>query len=244
MPTDAGIPPNISEITAPLLLGMLWNWALYGVLVVQVYVYSYNFPGDGRVIKLLVYGVFLLETLQTTLSGADLYYWFVSGFGNMERLANPYASPYDTPMIGGIISMTVQFFFSYRIWVLGGRKAAWRLCAAICLLSIMGGAGAFFAGIQGAVRGKFPTGRLLKLENMIWLLGNTLSDLLIATSMVYYLTRQAVNGNLLSDRAITKILRLTIETNTLTTIVGVTALSMVAIFPVRLSRICFAHRMI
>ncbi|KAI0258726.1 hypothetical protein BC834DRAFT_909947 [Gloeopeniophorella convolvens] len=62
-------------------------------------------------------------------------------------------------------------------------------------------------------------------------MGNTLSDLLIATSMVYYLTRQAVNGNLLSDRAITMIVRLTVETNALTTIVGVTTLSMVAMFP-------------
>ncbi|KAI0258727.1 hypothetical protein BC834DRAFT_909958 [Gloeopeniophorella convolvens] len=138
MSTAAGIPPNISEMR---LLGMLWNWALYGVLVVQshhrlrrrnkMYTVTTSQETGGYQNT----SVLLLETLQTTLSGADLYYWFVSGFGNMERLANPYASPYDTPMIGGAISMTVQLFFSYRIWLLGGKKAAWHSCAIICLVS-------------------------------------------------------------------------------------------------------------
>jgi len=68
------IPPNIEELAAPLLLGAVWNWCLYGALVVQFYVYTYNFPGDKRLIKLLVYSIFVLETLQTALSGADLYY--------------------------------------------------------------------------------------------------------------------------------------------------------------------------
>ncbi|KAI0000788.1 hypothetical protein BJV74DRAFT_114170 [Russula compacta] len=29
-------PPNVTEIAAPTLLGDVWNWALYGVLVVQM----------------------------------------------------------------------------------------------------------------------------------------------------------------------------------------------------------------
>ncbi|KAF8487170.1 hypothetical protein DFH94DRAFT_16894 [Russula ochroleuca] len=40
-------------------------------------VYSYNFPLDGRHIKLLVYSIFFLESVQTALSGADLYYYKV-----------------------------------------------------------------------------------------------------------------------------------------------------------------------
>ena len=50
-----------------------------------------------------VYGVFLLETLQTALSGADLYYWFGSGYGNMDHLSDPYASAFDVPIIGSMI---------------------------------------------------------------------------------------------------------------------------------------------
>ncbi|KAI9428716.1 hypothetical protein H4582DRAFT_1817399 [Lactarius indigo] len=116
------------------MLGALWNWTLYGVLVVQIYVYSYNFPGDRILLKLLVYSVFLVETLQTALSGADLYYWFVSGFGNIDHLTTPYESPFDVPIIGSVVALTVQIFFVYRIWVLS-RRSSWFICLFICLVS-------------------------------------------------------------------------------------------------------------
>lgn len=82
-----------------------------------------------------VYSIFLAETLQTALSGADLYYWFVSGFGNMDHLTDPYLSAFDVPMIGSIVSLAVQIFFVYRIWVLSGRTS-WVLCSIICLVSL------------------------------------------------------------------------------------------------------------
>jgi hypothetical protein len=117
-------------------------------------VYTYNFPEDRRPIKLLgkripilsrefcpvmlfiVYSVFLLETLQTALSGADLYYWFASGFGDMNHLASPYASPFDSPIMGSMVALCVQIFFVYRIWVLG-KRATWWLCVLICLVVLL-----------------------------------------------------------------------------------------------------------
>jgi len=81
-----------------------------------------------------VYSVFLIETVQTGLTGADLYYWFVSGFGNLGHLASPYVSAFDVPIIGSIVSLTVQLYFVYRIWVLSGRSS-WLLCLVICLVS-------------------------------------------------------------------------------------------------------------
>ena len=81
-----------------------------------------------------VYGTFLLETLQTALSGSDLYRWFVSGFGNIERLTSPHLSAFDVPIIASIVSLVVQFFFAYRIWVLSN-KSCWHLCLVICLVS-------------------------------------------------------------------------------------------------------------
>jgi hypothetical protein len=82
----------------------------------------------------IVYIVFFLETLQTALSGADLYYWFGSGFGNMDHLVDPYVSSFDVPIIGSIVSGAVQYFFVYRVWVLSDRKSRW-LCLAIAVVS-------------------------------------------------------------------------------------------------------------
>ena len=160
------------------MLRVLWNWTLYGTLVVQLCGFSHARPishdfvcGTHRLVKTYtaiisqeirnslscwvcttslftsyalrpddsssaVYSVFLAETLQTALTGADLYYWFVSGFGKMNHLNSPYLSALDVPIIGSIISFTVQLFFVYRIWVLSGRSSWSRfLCLSICLVS-------------------------------------------------------------------------------------------------------------
>jgi hypothetical protein len=107
-------------------------------------VYSYNFPRDNRYIKLLgtsipylyptyfsltlrgffvVYSIFFLETVQTILSGADLYYWFAAGFGNYGNIINSFASFFDLPIMGSVVSLSVQFFFVYRIFVLSEKRS-------------------------------------------------------------------------------------------------------------------------
>ncbi|KAH9176077.1 hypothetical protein EDB89DRAFT_196839 [Lactarius sanguifluus] len=225
------IPPNIAELAAPLLLGALWNWTLYGVLVVQIYVYSYNFSGDRTLLKLLVYSVFLVETLQTALAGADLYYWFVSGFGNMDHLTAPYVSPFDVPIIGVIVALIVEVFFVYRIWVLS-RQSSWFLCLLICLFSIVSAAAGFYGGIYTHVHNKFPSGRMLKVTALTWVGGNASADVLIAGSLLFYLGRRRREGRgQFSDHALSKVVRLIIETNVLTTTAGIITLLTVAIFP-------------
>ncbi|KAF8498155.1 hypothetical protein F5888DRAFT_225422 [Russula emetica] len=230
------IPPDVQELAAPQLLGAVWNWCLYGVLVVQVYVYSYNFPLDNRPIKLLIYGVFFLETLQTALSGADLYYWFASGFGNVERLTTPYISFFDTPILGSVVSLSVQFFFVYRIWVLS-EKRQWRLCLIICLFSVVDTVGAFTGAIYVHVGGEFASGRILKTCALIWLCGNTISDLLIASAMFYHLTRIKAREHF-SSHALVSIVRLTVETNIVTTTVSIISLLMVALYPEKNWYVC------
>ncbi|KAN0106929.1 hypothetical protein V8E52_010673 [Russula decolorans] len=223
------IPPNIQEFAAPQLLGVVWNWCLYGALVVQFYVYSYNFPRDNKYTKLFVYSIFFLETLQTALSGADLYYWFAAGFGDVERLTMPYISFFDVPILGSVVSLSVQFFFVYRIWVLSKKRWRW-LCIIICLFSTVDAAAAFIGGTYTYVTRKFANGRILKILALTWLGGNTISDLLIASAMLYHLTRMRGRGNF-STHALLSIVRLTVETNVATTTVSIVGLLMVALYP-------------
>ena len=108
--------------------------------------YSRSFPRDNKYIKLLgtriphliptcfsltkhfvVYGIFFLETVQTVLSGADLYYWFAVGLANIypddpTNYVKPFASFFDMQIVGSVVSLSVQLFFVYRIRVLS------RLC--------------------------------------------------------------------------------------------------------------------
>ena len=62
--------------------------------------------------------MYVLELVQVCSAGADAYYWFCSGYGNLQHLDNTYLSPFDTPMLGSIIAFIVQVFFCHRIWKL------------------------------------------------------------------------------------------------------------------------------
>jgi hypothetical protein len=115
-------------------------------------VYSYNFPEDRKRLKLLgmqnfpsllslstpdssyiVCAVFVLETVQTVLSGADVFYWFASGYGDLNRLDTPFASAFDVPIIESMVSAMVQCFYAYRVWVLSN-KQSWWFCLFIYLV--------------------------------------------------------------------------------------------------------------
>ncbi|KAI0270139.1 hypothetical protein BGY98DRAFT_276028 [Russula aff. rugulosa BPL654] len=225
------VPPDTVELAAPLLFGVLWNWTLFGVLVVQIYVYSYNFSDDRKILKLLVYSIFLLETLQTALSGADVYFWFASGFGQVDRLRDPYAASFDVPIIGSIVSGIVQFFFVYRVWVLSNKKS-WLYCVLISVCATLDTVGAFAGGIFAHVSKTFISGRSLQIVALTWLSGNTATDLLIVGAMLYYLTRRRnADTGPWCNHAVVKIVRLTIETNIMTTTNSVIALLLIAILP-------------
>ncbi|KAJ3482695.1 hypothetical protein NLI96_g6805 [Meripilus lineatus] len=99
--------PGISKFTGPIvrskplrsalnhtyrllfqLLGHLFNWALYGILSVQCYLYYVSFPKDRRLPKVLVWVTLLLETLQLVLSTRDAWMNLASGWGDMRALDN------------------------------------------------------------------------------------------------------------------------------------------------------------
>jgi hypothetical protein len=65
-----------------------------------------------------VYGLALLDVLQTVMITADAFHWFVYGFGNMERLDEPFLNSWDVPVLDSIISLVVQAFYCWRIYFL------------------------------------------------------------------------------------------------------------------------------
>ncbi|KAN0107048.1 hypothetical protein V8E52_010556 [Russula decolorans] len=219
-------PPGIARITAPILFGPMINWALYGVLCVQTYVYSYNFLDDRRLLKTLVYFIFLLETVQTALTGADVYYWFIVGFGDLEGLKKSRFSPIDVPIMDAFISLIVQVFFCYRIWTLS--KRLWWLCIVVVVLSIAQATGALWGGLKSAALGKYA---VIKPSLYLWLITSAVVDILIAVTMTFLLRQRCDNENGYSRYVLPRIVRLTIETNTLTATVAIVSFALFIGFP-------------
>lgn len=65
-----------------------------------------------------VYGLFVLDVIQTCLVTADAFHWFVFGFGDMNRLDDTFVNSWDVPFLDAIIATIVQTFYCWRIWIL------------------------------------------------------------------------------------------------------------------------------
>ncbi|KAI0253496.1 hypothetical protein BJV78DRAFT_181167 [Lactifluus subvellereus] len=219
-------PPEVVKLAVPLLFGPLINWGLYGVLCVQIYVYSYNFPDDKRTAKFLAYFAFLLETVQTALTAADVYYWFIEGFGDMEHLKDSHFAPIDIPLIHAIISLVVQQYFCYRIWTLN-RRSPW-FCIVIAVLSVVQSIGGLWGGIKSLVVGKYAVS---KSALYLWSIPSALADILIAVAMTLLLRRMRDNNGHFSNYVLVRVVRLVVETNALTASVAIASFVLYVAFP-------------
>jgi len=225
MATASPTPVGVSKIAAPLLFGPLVNWMLYGVLCVQTYVYSYNFPNDRLLTKFLVYFIFVVETTQTALTGADVHYWFISGFGNIEQLHMSHYAPLDIPIMSSVISFTIQSYFCYRIWTLA--RNVW-LCSLITATSLASAIGSAWGGFVSILAGKYAVS---KAALYLWSVPSAVADIMIAGAMTMLLRRTRNNEALFSRFVVVRVVRLTIETNIITASVALTSFVLYVAFP-------------
>ncbi|KAJ7487773.1 hypothetical protein FB451DRAFT_1528369, partial [Mycena latifolia] len=218
-PVVIPIPPNIGSIAASQLIGSLLNYCLYGVLAVQVYVYRLSFPNDKASIKWMVYIIFLVETVLTALNGYDVFNWFAAGFGDIINFGKPGVSPYYTPIMGSVMAMVVQWFFCYRIYII--KREALPLSIFIALVSPAGGIG---GGAAAFLSANEAHDHIRIIFVYIWLIGDAVADVFIAGTMSFLLLRASRQQHKQTNDIVKRIVRLTIETNALSTFVAILSL--------------------
>ncbi|KDR68068.1 hypothetical protein GALMADRAFT_146561 [Galerina marginata CBS 339.88] len=217
-----GVLVLIAGFAGPQVLGYLFNWGLFGVLSVQVYLYYLAFPDDRIQSKILVYGTYALETVQTILIAQSAFKTFAAGFGNPESLDKVGLLWFTVPLLTGIVAFIAQAFYAYRVSVLAQSKY---IAVVIMLLSLLQLSGATVAAIlvkNTPHLSHFLTTRVLIVSG-IWEGGSAACDVVIATAMIYYLRRRST-GMQETKVVIRRVIQLTVETGTLTASVAIICL--------------------
>lgn len=230
------LPPNIGSIVGSQLIGVMLNFALFGVLAVQAYVYHITFPHDNLEIKGLVYFVVAFETAQTIMTGVDAFRWFATGFGNILEVAKPGLGPVNTPIMGAIMALVVQTFFCYRIWVL--KKAAWPLSLFIVAIAIISAVSGFIGGVQAMVIQNVADDHDTPIVVNLWLICDVVADVLIAAAMTFLLLRATDKKHRQTNTMVTKIIQLTVETNVASSILAILTLALYSHYPSTTYFIC------
>ncbi|KAF7377109.1 hypothetical protein MSAN_00129900 [Mycena sanguinolenta] len=210
------------------LLGYLLNWALFGALTLQLYLYYQAFPNDVLFNKCLVYTLCAIELVQTPLMTYDAFSAFAYGFGDLSALTSLGLEWVALPIMSGLVSLIGQSFYAYRVHVL---SKSWWLPAFIIAVALISSVGAFVHGADSHCEHGL---RLVSPGNIqicqLWLLGSALSDITSTTCLAYYLSKNNIGFH--STRAwFHRLIRLTIQTGSLTALMALVHLTLFFAFP-------------
>ena len=224
----AGVPPGVALLTGPILLGNLFGYGLYGILIVQIFVYFNTFPRDPQALKLTVWFVLLVDTIITAFATVAGWNLLASGWGDPSTLT-PLNWPFTgLPFLSGLVASVLHFFFAWRIWKL---RHSLILPAIICTLSLVSWAMATYSGIATRIVG-LPRISELQPFVIVWLGGGTLVDVIITTSMVWILvTAKRSTVFQQSNSKLSRLITITVETGMATALGALSELILFIVFP-------------
>ncbi|KAJ7362892.1 hypothetical protein DFH08DRAFT_1025360 [Mycena albidolilacea] len=179
--------PQMGPFTIPALVGTLVNWALFGALLVQVYLYTLAFPKDKLSYKMVVGFIFILEILQTVGDTRDAVRVFGSGWGNPQELELVGWAWFTAPILGSTIACVGQIFFAWRISIFGN---SWYIPGVIAVVSLFQLAAGIWTGVMICRSHSFLQLQFHTLKTPVaWLAAMALADLIIVAATVFYLMK-------------------------------------------------------
>ncbi|KAK0468796.1 hypothetical protein IW261DRAFT_1372813, partial [Armillaria novae-zelandiae] len=226
-PVPAGF--LIEKLSGPVIVGYLLHWGLFGTLSVQLYLYYLAFPNDKQFTKYLVYGIYIVEFVQTILFTYDAFAMFGYGFGDIEALTAMDFNWLTVPIMNAIVAFVGQVFYTYRIFILSKSPIVPLFIICVSLTSSVAGI------ITGAYC--FREENVTEINNWkmtiavgIWCGAFALCDIIIAICMTYYLMRSNTSFRR-TQILVSNLIRLIIETGTMTAVFVLLGLILFLAFP-------------
>ncbi|KAF4568256.1 hypothetical protein EYR36_010265 [Pleurotus pulmonarius] len=217
----------------PSFVGAILNWSLLGSLAVQIYVYIQHSMQDPWMIKGTVFLVLIMDLTQTGVSTDYAWKTLVSHWGDPSILSVPPPSSVSVTIMASIISMVVQIFFAWRIWMLNRQSKIFMVFpVAIFLVAIMQCSSALVAAVRFTFVKELSQLSELTPGFTVWLVGSFVADILIAGCMLYTLHRarkRSFSGR--SESVLTRLVRNTIETGAVTAVAAGVELVLFLVIP-------------
>ncbi|KIJ65681.1 hypothetical protein HYDPIDRAFT_39599 [Hydnomerulius pinastri MD-312] len=110
--------PDLNLIIGPLELGLVGAAVLFGLIVVQTYMYYKQFPKDSWWIKGIVAFEMLLQIPNLISITITIWTMTITNYGQPETLVTLPASGILPVVLGAPTAFVVQAFFSYRLYKL------------------------------------------------------------------------------------------------------------------------------
>ncbi|KAF8522549.1 hypothetical protein JB92DRAFT_2887901 [Gautieria morchelliformis] len=203
---------NIQLLFGPMLVGTFFSTILYGVVVVQAFIYYQTYKRDATWIRYFILYLVICETLATGFDIGMMY----------EPLVLRYATPRATtilpimlvadPIMTVFISTPVQLFIGWRIKTLNGSRL---LPAIICVFALSALAGGISTTVAAAIFHEFAKVHQYDGAVITWLASSAAADICITGCLVWSLHKRRT-GYSATDDILNKLIRLTLQTGAIT----------------------------
>ncbi|KAF9021324.1 hypothetical protein BDZ89DRAFT_1042846 [Hymenopellis radicata] len=198
---------SVLSVLFPQFLGIILNWGLFGALTVQV-----------------LYGVFILDTVQSVFFTHIVYYMLVGHWGDLNVMIHRPWSGLTLPILNGILAATVQIFYAWRIWVLTKKsRLGWTLGTIIVVVALIQSIAAIVVDVRFSTEHDVSSRWLPKIfaTCVVWLGGSLLCDVIITASMFYVLSTARAKDNFYrTNTLLTRLIYMTIQTGLLTSFIA------------------------
>ncbi|KAF7377309.1 hypothetical protein MSAN_00151400 [Mycena sanguinolenta] len=203
---------GVDLLFGPMLIGVILNMMLYGSIVTQMFKYFQRFPNDSGWIRLLMVYLFIVETANVFVECGIIYEPLIIKYGTLAAVTlTPKLLPIDSIVIS-LVSAPIQLFSAWRISVI---TRSYILSTIIALLSLASLGSGIDMCINVFVTREYGQFAAFTTTATVWLSLTAACDVVIALGMAHALyTRKT--GFSTVDGQINRIIRLTLETGSLT----------------------------
>ncbi|KAH9949957.1 hypothetical protein B0H21DRAFT_725478 [Amylocystis lapponica] len=204
----------------PMFIGLIFNIFLYGVVVTQTFLYYSTYKNDRLWLKILVGLLLFADTLNSAFDIAFVYIPLVTDFGGLHDLEFASWLFATEPAMTVLIAMMVQMFFAWRVNVL--TRNMYLVCF-IVFCSICQVCGGLGTSIAIGIIPEYVQFQKFEAIVIVWIVAAVLTDTTITIALVWRLKAHQ-NGFAATTDRLNRIIRLTVQTGLITTIVEITHL--------------------
>lgn len=220
-------PPKLDDTYGGALIGLVVGAILYGVTILQSYLYFRRYPQDYWFVKSMVILLWALDTVHLVLCTITIYWVLVTNYSNPEVLSQTHWSMNLQTDCNGLIGLVVELFFARRVWIMSRN---WVLTGVIIVLANVH----FSLGIYFTVEA-FLLASVKEFPKLIWVTSTGLgsaaaADIIIAVSLCFYLTRSRT-GFKRTDSLISALIAYSLTTGLVTSVIASVCVVTFAIMP-------------
>ncbi|KPV73053.1 uncharacterized protein RHOBADRAFT_46146 [Rhodotorula graminis WP1] len=213
--------PSLDNSVGAFLLGTILSVFLAGVTSVQAYSYFVWFRRTDRKLLIgIVSFLLIVDLFHSAISCYTIYATTVTNYGNLAFLVKCLWSFTWDPFLTGLVAFIVQIFYAWRVFVVSRRQ--WLIPAVIGVLSLL--SFAFAIGSTWTIYrldSEFARFHEFRYGVAIWLLSAAVADIVITSSLIFYLRRASKGTGGHSSPIIERVIRTSLETNSITAIFAI-----------------------